>query len=100
MKNLFLGKYRKVVSLGVEQNRYLETLNNNELEIISNILGRDYSEIKIIFHKLYHNWGYSILLKTDFHNYSEAFAGSGEMAVIRLVHGVLNTEPASLILRD
>jgi predicted ATPase len=100
MKNLFEGKYGRVRSHGVDQNTDVETLDNNELKIISNILGRNYSEIKIIYHKLYHNWGYSIRLKTDFHNYSEAFAGSGEMAVIRLVHGVSNTEAGSLILLD
>ena len=100
LKNLFDGKYRNFKSNGVDQNKDVEDLNSDELGIISSLLGRNYSEIKIIFHKLFHNWGYSIRIQNNYHKYSEAFAGSGEMAIIRLVHGLAKAENGSLILLD
>ena len=56
LRNLFIGMYETSKSHGVDQNKQVETLDSNELEIVSHILGRNYSETKIIFHKLFHNW--------------------------------------------
>jgi len=44
--------------------------------------------------------GYTCVLHTDALNYSEAFAGSGEFAVVRLVVDILAAPERSLILPD
>jgi len=68
---------------------------------INKILGKNYVEIKIISHKLYEQWGISVLLKNNFETkYSEANAGSGEVAIIQLVYKIMNAQPFSLILLD
>jgi len=100
LRNLFFGTYTQAYASGVAQNKDLEKLPEEEIRTVSSILAKDYKEIKIIYHKMFHNWGYSILVKTDFHNYSEAFAGSGEMSVIRLVHGLSRANKGSLVLLD
>jgi energy-coupling factor transporter ATP-binding protein EcfA2 len=60
-----------------------------ELDAMNRILGRTYLSAKIIKHRLYEFWGYSVLLETSVGSYSEAFAGSGETAVALLVHEVI-----------
>ena len=85
---------------GYKQNEKLVNLNKEELVIISEILGKNYTSGKVLKHKLYHTWGFSILLKTKFHEYTEAFAGSGEMSIVRLVQNILNAPEGSLILLD
>ncbi|GAB2553058.1 ATP-dependent nuclease [Gracilibacillus alcaliphilus] len=83
-----------------EQNRPVYNMSSEEIEAISFILQEEYIEGKIIEHKLFGGWGTSVLLKKDSFTYSEAHAGSGEIAVTSLVHRILNTPPGSLILLD
>lgn len=87
-------------SIGRNLNKPVELLTNEELNAISYILGRNYNEARSIFHSFFRNEGYSVLFKTDHANYSEAFAGSGEMAVVRLVREILNASEFSLIILD
>jgi len=76
-------------------------LSTEELEVISHILGKAYVEAKIIEHDLYeHTKGFSVRYKTKGLNYSEAFAGSGETAVVKLVHEVAQAEDYGLVLLD
>lgn len=82
------------------QNFPLRQLLPNELESISFILGKRYIAGQLIEHKLFQDWGFSVVFQTPHHSYSEAFAGSGEMAVVRLVLKVLDAERYSLILLD
>ncbi|HEX8278113.1 MAG TPA: AAA family ATPase [Segetibacter sp.] len=82
------------------RNEPLKEFNNEELGHISNILGKKYVSGQIVFHNLFDEWGYSVIFKTDNYSYSEAFAGSGEMAVVRLVLEILNAKAHSLILLD
>lgn len=84
----------------INQNRVLRQLLESELESISFILGKRYSAGRLIEHKLFQDWGFSVVFQTPHHSYSEAFAGSGEMAVVRLVLKVLDAERYSLILLD
>ena len=83
-----------------KKNRILSStnrkLNPNELKAISSILDRDYSEIHIIKHNFFRIIGTSILLVTKNLDYSEAFAGSGEFSVVRLVTEILS-EPVAKI---
>lgn len=82
------------------QNEPMESLSTSELKWISFILGRNYAAGKILKHRFFRNQGYSVFFETNFAGYSEAVAGSGEMAVVRLIKEILNAEPFSLILLD
>jgi len=75
-------------------------LSDRELKIMSEILGRKYQKGIIIHHNFFHNWGTSVMFHTAQLNYSEAFAGSGEMAVAATVNKIINTPAESLILLD
>jgi predicted ATPase len=75
-------------------------LNADELKAASTILGRNYSEIRWIRHSLFNVNGATCVLRTSDMSYTEAFAGSGEFAVVRLVVALVGAEPGSLILLD
>lgn len=100
LKKLFSGEESFIKSSKRNLNEALENLDSEALKNISFILGRDYTSGKSIKHSLFRNEGYSILFETKFASYSEAFAGSGEMAVVRLVTEVLSASESSLILLD
>ena len=94
MKSL---RYRKSERLHGGVNRMLQP---NELEAVGAILGREYSEIKIIRHSLFNCDAFSCFMTTVGLKYTEAFAGSGEFAVVRIVTSVLEAPDRSLILLD
>ncbi|MEU4788175.1 AAA family ATPase [Micromonospora tulbaghiae] len=71
-----------------------------QLRAISEILGRRYESIRVMAHRYFDVDGHTVLLKSFGHRYSEAFAGSGEFAVVMLVRAVTNSPPCSLILLD
>ena len=77
-----------------------ELLSKEEVAEISKILDRDYEEIRVVRHDLFDCIGWTAMLKTKNLEYSEAFAGSGEFAVVMLVHALMNAEDHSLILLD
>lgn len=72
-----------------------------KLEAINYILGKEYVEIRRIYHRIYQSWGNSILLQTkNGLQYSEANAGSGENAIINMVCAIMDAKRDSLILLD
>jgi len=75
-------------------------LSEIELRKISDIVGREYVSIKLILHDLFENSSYTAIIKTRDLSYSEAFAGSGEFAVIILVHKILKAKEKTLIVID
>lgn len=76
-------------------------LGEEELAIISHILGRQYKEARWIKHRLFKGEdGLSVIFKTKHSSYSEAFAGSGEVAVTSCVVQVLAATKGTLILLD
>ncbi|MHB8137089.1 MAG: ATP-dependent nuclease [Smithellaceae bacterium] len=76
-------------------------LSNNELKEICKILGKEYKECRLVEHSLFNkNKGLTIFFKTDSINYSEAYAGRGEFAVVRLVREVMNAPEHSLLVLD
>lgn len=81
----------------IHENRLLTTA---EVKAASFILGRPYSEIRWIRHTFFDLPGATCRLKTPDLAYTEAFAGSGEFAVVRLVSDILLAKPKSLILLD
>jgi predicted ATPase len=100
LKKIFDGEKEFVRSRQRNLNEKLENLLPEELQNISYVLGREYSFCKSVKHSIFRNEGYSVLFQTNFAKYSEAFAGSGEMAVVRLVREVLAAPDYSLILLD
>jgi len=71
-----------------------------QLEIASKILGVNYSGVRIIDHSLFGQRGASAFLTSQDLSYSEAFAGSGEFAIVMLVKKITEAEERSLILLD
>jgi ABC-type cobalamin/Fe3+-siderophores transport system ATPase subunit len=77
-----------------------KTLTSEQVSAISSILGRAYESITLVEHRYFDFDGYSVLLQASQLHYSEAFAGSGEFAVVMLVYAVTEAEPGSLVLLD
>lgn len=76
-------------------------LEKSKVEAISKILGRKYTSIRLIEHSLFTNdKAPTIILQSENLKYSETFAGSGEFAVSILVHKLMDSPDASLILLD
>lgn len=68
---------------------------------ICKILGKNYTQIRIIEHKFFTDtFEKTIYVSCEDLRYSEAFAGSGEFAVISLVTAVMTAPEKSLILLD
>ncbi|MBI5898670.1 MAG: AAA family ATPase [Rhodocyclales bacterium] len=87
------------------RNRKIATENRlltaEELKIVSFILGRDYAEARWIRHRLFKgDGGVSIIFKTEHGRYSEAFAGSGEVAVTSCVLQIMRAKKGTLVLLD
>lgn len=76
-------------------------LSNETVDTISNIIGKHYSTIRVIEHTLFDNKpGTTVLLKGESTEYSEAFAGSGESAIVIAIDKISRANPNSLILLD
>lgn len=77
-------------------------LSKTATEIVNWILGKKYSQILLANHSIFQISGTSVLLKTENGKgqYSEANAGSGEIAVVQLVNKLHNAKSNSLILLD
>jgi len=75
-------------------------LDNAQVGAVSGILGRPYDSITVLAHRYFGFDGYSVQLHASGLSYSEAFAGSGEFAVVMLVLAVTEAKDRSLILLD
>lgn len=76
-------------------------LDKGELAMVSYVLGREYEEARWIRHRLFKgDGGLSVVFKTKHGRYSEAFAGSGEVAVTSCVVQVLAAGQGTLVLLD
>jgi len=71
-----------------------------QVDIISRILDRNYSEIRLVEHRFFKTQGITIVFKDGELNYSEAFAGSGEFSVAILVNKICEAPVNSLIILD
>lgn len=77
-------------------------LTQSELEAVCQILGRQYDSARVIEHSLYpKNRGkdLTVVFKRGI-EYSEAFAGTGEVSAVSVVIKVMGAKPGSLILLD
>lgn len=100
LKTIIDGENVIIKRYGENKNEIIRPFTVHELSQIALILGKKYVSGKIVKHKLFDEWGYSVIFETDGYSYSEAFAGSGEMAVVRLVTEVLSAPLYSLVLLD
>jgi predicted ATPase len=92
---------KKIIKLyNNPKNEIVKTLTQNEVDVVSEILGKKYDSIEILDHNFLKEWGFSIRFISPNHAYSEAFAGSGETAVIVLIHKIFNCSDGTLILLD
>ncbi|MBO0161560.1 AAA family ATPase [Vibrio alginolyticus] len=78
----------------------LNLLSDVELKWCNKILGKSYISAKRVKHSLFGNVGYSIIFEDQGHKYSEAVAGSGEVAVVNTVCSILSAPMNALILLD
>lgn len=101
LNRLFNGEAMRFPGQPDEKVGKVIELSENNRKIIGNILGKEYVNIKIAEHSLFKNTGTSIYVKTKMSSlYSEANAGSGEVAVIQLVKKIEDAADYSLILLD
>jgi energy-coupling factor transporter ATP-binding protein EcfA2 len=82
----------------VFENRELDA---EELAWVSYILGREYQSARYVLHRLYGKVeAPTVVFQRPNLTYSEAFAGSGELAVVRAVIELCATPNLSLVLLD
>ena len=113
-KQDFIRRYAKnlqvIINRGLNsynlygRNRVLknEHLTTDIIKKISQILGKNYTSIQIVEHDLYTSeFAKTIYLSCGNNlSYSEAFAGSGEFAIVSLVKAVMEAPDKSLIILD
>lgn len=99
LKNV-INNHKIYKNRGVDQNRDSVIISGEELNVVGRILDKNYVSAQIIEHKLFDSWGFSVIFETEKLTYSEAFAGSGETAIFKLVHEVQHSEPGTLVLLD
>lgn len=77
-------------------------LANSEVAEVREILGKPIASISMVEHRFFGPTGYTVRLQleTTGASYSEAHAGSGEYAVVRLVDAIRSAPERSLILLD
>ncbi|WP_414047049.1 AAA family ATPase [Macrococcus equi] len=105
LSEIIKNNFKKFEFYGKNVVKKNEQLNREACKIISDILEEDYREIKIVTHDLYNRDqinkpSRTIWMKKNNHQYSEAFAGTGESRVILLVNDILKARKNSLILID
>ncbi len=82
------------------QSDFVTQLDKNALNWISMILGKSYKSATVVKHDFFNNDGLSIYFKQKGLQYSEAAAGSGEVAIVSCVLQVLSAEKGALVLLD
>ena len=81
-------------------NEKVRTLSDEEIARINAIIGKSYTGGKVVTHRFFEAWGTTVAFSTAERNYTDAFAGSGEGAVVRLVLEIEDATEGSLILLD
>ncbi|MEI4747973.1 AAA family ATPase [Rhodococcus erythropolis] len=100
---LGLARSFNKTNTSADSSRVLEDVRELEPQVvkeISKILGKQFSSIKIVKHTFYSSIGYSAKLTLAGSEYSEAHAGSGEFAIVRLVDEISNMGENALLLLD
>lgn len=101
LKRLFDGEPMRFPGMSDDKMGNVKKLPSDMVKIIGDILNKQYIDIRVAEHRLFKNYGTSIYLKNKYETgYSEANAGSGEVAVIQLVRRIENASENALILLD
>lgn len=100
LQKIISGQKQFIYTRAGAINKTIRILTDDEIRWISFILGKNYLSGKYVEHSFFRNFGFTVIFKTDFASYSEAFAGSGEVAVVKLVLKILEAQDYSLILLD
>lgn len=102
LKKIVADNSKSFLYRGNEKLKENRMLNKDELNFVSRILGNEYKSARLIRHSLYpHNRGedLTVIFKRGV-EYSEAYAGSGEVSVVSAVVQILAAPKFSLILLD
>lgn len=76
-------------------------LNADELAIVNQILGQKYKSARYVLHRFYDRAAApTVIFENDSRIYSEAFAGSGELAIVTSVLKIRAAKDYDLILID
>ncbi|MCY7390542.1 MAG: ATP-binding protein, partial [Leptolyngbyaceae cyanobacterium CAN_BIN12] len=78
----------------------VKELTPDDCKTLSFILGKQYRSGRILRHHYYGFWAETVVFESDSLKYTEANAGSGEIAVALLVHRLKQAEPGTLVLLD
>ncbi len=106
-----IAKYSKYISEGKpyrnsRKNLHKINLNQEQIKEITKILGKNYTSIQIIYHNFYDVqyekdvYKVTILINDNTKNYSDAYAGSGESAIIQLVYQIMELNEPTIIILD
>lgn len=75
-------------------------LDKKEVEHVSEVLGRKYERIGLIRHYFFNVDAYTCRMVRPGMVYTEAFAGSGEFSVVRIVTEMMSANDRALVLLD
>lgn len=101
LKRLFDNEAMRFRGVADDKMGKMEILSPDVVEIIGKILNKQYTDIRVAEHKLFKNYGTSVYMKNKYTTgYSEANAGSGEIAVVQLVRRIEAATEYALILLD
>lgn len=101
LKRLFNDEAMRFKGVADDKMGRMEILPPTVVEIIGSILNKQYADIRVAEHRLFKNFGTSVYIKNKYATgYSEANAGSGEVAVVQLVRRIENASEYSLVLLD
>ncbi|MCC5044700.1 ATP-binding protein [Xanthomonas campestris] len=75
-------------------------LGKKEVGYVSSILGRSFEKIGLIRHYYFNVDAYTCRLVRSGMEYTEAFAGSGEFSVVRIVNEMMSANDGALVLLD
>lgn len=101
LKRLFDNEAMRFRGVADDKMGKLEVLPPNVVGIIGSILNKQYVDIRVADHRLFKNFGTSVYIKNKHATgYSEANAGSGEVAVVQLVRRIENASEYALVLLD
>lgn len=106
----YSGKLKEIVDnnlssfdyYGVERVAENFLLSTDQLNSVNKILQKKYKSARYVKHKLYDRQSFSpsVIFETERRNYSECFAGSGELAVVNFVLSLDKLKDFDLLLLD
>ena len=98
-KTLTTGKI--AAPRGKQQSNAPSLIPTQVVKTVGWILGKNYNEATYVDHKYFGmKWGRTVTFDSSGNRYSDAFAGSGETAVFRLVIELENAKNGTLVLLD